>query len=75
MLKGSIEWEYHPGEEFVLRFKPGVDKIVPEEMRRHFKEARKDILLAMRSLLDAAISKAEKAEKQAPEQPTRIEVE
>jgi hypothetical protein len=72
MIGGMIEWEHHPGEEFVLRFKPPLGKIAPDEVRAHAKAARKEILMALRSLIDAAIAGSEEEEKK---HPTKIEVE
>ena len=75
MSGGRIEWEYHPGEEFVLRFKPPLLKILPEETKGHIKAVRKETLLALRSLIDAAIGQVEKAEKKSRTKRTKIEVE
>ena len=72
MNGGIIELEHHAGEEFLLRFKPPLGKIVPDEARGHVKAARKEMLLALRSLIDAAIARSEEPEKK---QPTKIEVE
>lgn len=75
MLKGSIEWEHHPGEEFILRFKPPLGKVVPDETRGHVRVARKEMLLALRSLVDAAIVRLEEPEKTGEKGRTKIEVE
>ena len=72
MAKGIVEWEHHPGEELVLRFKPPGCKVLPDSTREHFLAARKEILLALRSFLDSAIERMERAEK---ETKTKIEVE
>jgi len=72
MTGGRIEWEHRPGGEFVLRFKPPLPKILPEETRGHIKAVRKEMLLALRSLIDAAIGQVEEAEKK---RRTKIEVE
>ncbi len=45
---------------------------LPEEFRQHSKAARREMLLAMRSLLDAAIECAEEKPKK---KATKIEVE
>lgn len=75
MLSGSIEWEHRPEEGLILRFKPPLAKIVPDETRGHVAAARKEMLLALRSLVDAAIVRAEKTEKKAEKRRTKIEVE
>lgn len=75
MLSGSIEWEHRPDEGLILRLKPPLGKIVPDETRGHVRAARKEILLALRSLVDAAIVREEEAEKKAKKRRTKIEVE
>ena len=42
-------------EEITLRFKRPLLQLLPPEARDHFVAARKETLLALRSLLDAAI--------------------
>jgi len=75
MISGSIEWEHRPEEGLILRFKPPLGKIVPTEARGHIRAARKEMLLALRSLVDAAIVREEDAEKKAGKRRTKIEVE
>ncbi len=72
MVRGIIEWEHRPGEEFVLRFKPPLSKMVSDEAKGHIRAARKEILLAIRSLVDGAIARLEDGKKGTP---TKIEVE
>ena len=72
MIGGRIEWEHHPGEEFILRFKPPLFKTLPEETKGHIKAARKEVLLTLRSLIDAAIGRVEETEKKSR---TKIKVE
>jgi len=75
MTERVFEVEYHPGEEVVLRFKaPGLS-VMPEATRGHFRTAHKEMLLALRSLLDKAIERAEEAEKTKAKKRTKIEVE
>jgi len=75
MADKVFEIEYHPGEEVVLRFKAPLLSIVPEEARGHFKTARKEALLALRSLLDKAVERAEETEKTKTKKRTKIEVQ
>ncbi len=70
-----FEIEYHPGEEIVLRFKVSGLSIMPEATRSHFRTAHKEILLALRSLLDKAIERTEEAEKTKAKKRTKIEVQ
>ncbi len=64
--------EYHPGEEVVLHLK--LPKL-SEATKGHFRTARKEMLLGLRSLLDKAIERAEKAEKTKAKEKTKIEVQ
>ena len=75
MLSGSIEWEHRPGEGLISRFKPPLGEVVPDETRGHVRAARKEMLLALRSLVDAAIGRVEEVEKKAEKRRTKIEVE
>jgi hypothetical protein len=55
-------------------FRKGRGKeFLPEEFRAHFRTARKEMLLAMRSLIDAAIERVE--EKPTKKKTTKIKVE
>lgn len=49
-------------------------QILPSEFRAHTRAARKEMLLAVRSLLDSAIDRLEEEPKPAP-QATKIEIE
>ena len=75
MTEKIIEVEYHPGEEVVLRFNASMFPFVPEATKGHFRTARKEMLLALRSLLDKAIEHTEKAEKTGAKKRTKIEVQ
>ena len=75
MAERIFEIEHRPGEEVVLRFKAPSISIVPEATRSHFRTAHKEMLLALRSLLDTAIERAEAAEKAKTKKRTKIEVE
>ena len=75
MAERMFEVEYHPGEEVVLRFKVSGLPFVPEATKGHFRMARKEMLLALRSLLDKTIEQAEEAEKPKAKKRTKIEVQ
>lgn len=70
-----FEVEHEPGEEFVLRFRPHQLRWLPEETRSHLVGARKEMLLALRSLIDRAIERVEEKEKTEGKGRTRIEIE
>lgn len=74
MAEKILEVEYQPGE-VILRFKVPMPSLVPEATRSHFRAAHKEMLLALRSLLDKAIEHTEAAEKTRPKERTKIEVQ
>jgi hypothetical protein len=47
-------------------------RIIPEEFRSHLKASKKEFLLAVRSLVDAAV---ERTEPEPPKKATKIKVE
>ena len=63
------------GEEIVLRFRRPSFHHIPEGTKSHLRTAHKETLLAIRSLLDEAIERAEKAEKGKEKKKTKIKVE
>ncbi|MBI4299612.1 MAG: hypothetical protein HY677_00620 [Chloroflexi bacterium] len=65
--------EYSASEGLLLRFSPGQFKLLPSETRAHMRAARREMLLALRSLVDAAIETTDEAA--AKRRPTRIEVQ
>ncbi len=63
MAVKMFECEYEPGEELVFRIRrPGLRVLAPE-VRGHLLEARKETLMALRSLIDAALARLEEKEK------------
>lgn len=71
MSEKILEVEHTPGEEWVVRFKPCDIQWLPEETRRHMSDARKEILLAFRSMVDHAIQRIEEGEKSKGRSTTR----
>jgi hypothetical protein len=65
------------GDEVVLRF-PSLNRLMraflPEDARKHLYAAQREQLLAMRSMLDAAIKRIESAEKEEQLGPRRTEI-
>ena len=59
MSDSVFEVEYHPGEEVVLRFKSPRFRGLPDSTKQHLLVARKEMLLALRSMLDRAIERME----------------
>jgi len=56
----GIELEHGEGDEYVLRLRLPRIKISPDPTGGHLKQAKKEVLLAVRSLIDKAISVEEK---------------
>ena len=79
MVKGGVErpfeYEYRPGEELVLRFRSPVIDLIPAEVHEHLVASRKELLLAMRGFVDAAISRLEERERARTQRRTEIKVE
>ena len=70
-----LEIEHHPGGELILRFNKPALALLPKETRNHLRTARKETLLALRSLLDKAIERAEEAEKPRKTGRTKIDIQ
>jgi hypothetical protein len=70
-----FEYEYRPGDELVLRFRRPVLDLIPCEARDHLLTAQKEFLLALRSLVDAAISRMEDHERSETFRRTEIKVD
>ncbi|MBI4201316.1 MAG: hypothetical protein HY531_03380 [Chloroflexi bacterium] len=54
-----LEVEYRKGDEIVVRLRPHLLKMVPQESLRHWRNSNRELLLAVRSLLDKAIERME----------------
>jgi hypothetical protein len=67
------DWMAEGIEAFKASFHKGRGReLFPDEFRTHLKTSRKEMLLAMRSLIDAAIERTEEKPKK---KTTKIEVE
>ena len=75
MIKGSIEWEHSPEEGFVLRIKPPCGKMIDSEVCKHIVAARREMLMALRGVLDIAIERMDEKDKKAEKHGTKIEVQ
>jgi hypothetical protein len=75
MPKGSIEWEYNPDEGLVLHVRPMFRQLFSDQARGHVRASRKEMLMALRSLIDAAVDKLEEKEKSTGKGRTKIKVE
>ena len=72
MARRFIEISYDPEEGLTVQVRPAALHLVPEPTRQHLLEARKEFLLALRSMLDRAISRVE--EREEGRRPRKVEV-
>jgi hypothetical protein len=75
MSDSIFEVEYKPGEEVVVRIRPAKFPPVPPQARSHFRMAQKEGLLTLRSLLDAALERMDKAESSKEKKREGVKVE
>lgn len=75
MVKGSIEWEHSEEEGLVLRIKPSVGEIMTGDILQHAMAARTEILLALRSLIDIAVSRTGEKGNKTRKPMTKIKVD
>lgn len=74
----ELTWEDHLAaaiKAFRKEAKEWRGELFPEEFRAHQRAARREMLLAVRSLIDAKIEKLEAQEKRSAPTATRIKVE
>lgn len=76
MSKTIFEVERGSEGDIVLRFKKPVFGLLSDETRHHLLAAQREVLLALRSMLDTAIEGTEEVQrKTASKTPTKIHVE
>jgi len=63
MAERIFEIEREPGKGFVVRVNTAGIPLFSEAVQSHLRAARKEWLLALRSLIDTAIEQAEKPQK------------
>ena len=59
-----LDFERMDDGTYALYFRPPKVDVLPQESREHFREAQRELLLAFRGLVDAAIQRGEEQEKQ-----------
>ncbi len=74
MSNKLLEMDYKAGE-FTLRFTPGRLRLLPEETLGHLRTANKEVLIAMRSVLDSFIEKSDPEKGESQKRRTRIHVD
>ena len=75
MSDSIFEVEHRPSGEVILRFKSPAFWGLPDATKQHLLAARKETLLALRSMLDKAIEKTEESERKKGKKKTKIEVQ
>ena len=75
MSDSIFEVEHRPGEEVVLRFKSPKLRGLPDSTWEHLLAARKEMLLALRSMLDRAMEKMEEPKADKGKRRTKIKVQ
>ena len=75
MAEKFFECDYSPEEGFSLRIRRPAFRALRPEARGHLLEARKETLLALRSMVDAALERLEEKEGTRKRRRRRIEVE
>ncbi|MBI4299406.1 MAG: hypothetical protein HY666_06575 [Chloroflexi bacterium] len=73
MADKVLEIDYQSGE-YILRFRPKNLRVVSEATVDHLKTANKEVLLALRDLLDKAIERMEPQDKTSGRKRTKVEV-
>ena len=64
MAESPFEIHYSPGKELILKVKsPMVSELIPEDVRQHYWKARKEMMMALRGILDKAIEKVDEKSK------------
>lgn len=75
MSEKILEVEHRPGEEIVIHFRPPTLGAVGDATKEHLLTARKEMLLAIRGVIDAAIKYTETEEKAKGKGRKKIEVQ
>ena len=75
MADNFLECEHSPETGLVIRFRPAYLRLLPDATVGHVRAAKREVLLALRSLLDVAIELLEKEGKAGSTGPSKIEVQ
>ncbi len=73
MAETIFSIERGPEDELTLRIKPKTLRLISPPVKGHLMAVRKELLLAIRSVLDEAISAVDREEK--PKKKTKIDIE
>ena len=75
MSDSFFEVEYRPGKEVILRFKSPSVRVLSDTTKEHLSASGREMLLALRSMLDKAIEGTEESSKSKGRKKTKIEVQ
>ncbi|MGD0765768.1 MAG: hypothetical protein ABR978_05620 [Dehalococcoidia bacterium] len=75
MAEKLFECEWTPEGELVFRLRKPAKHVLNPEIRGHVLEARKEVLMALRSLIDVALERMDEKEKGTGRRRTQIKVE
>lgn len=75
MAEKILECDHSPEEGLVIRFRPASFRLLPDASVEHLRAAKREVLLALRSLLDVAIERLEKEGKAGSTGRSKIEVQ
>lgn len=75
MFRDTIDVKVTPGQEVTVRLRNPFRNVLPEEARRHAYQAGREALLAVRSVLDAAVERVSERERRAAAARREIKVE
>ena len=75
MAEKIFEVEHEPGEELVIRLRLPRFEAVSKPTREHILAAHKEMLMALRSVVDVAIEHVDEAGKKKGKTRTKIDVE
>ena len=75
MTRSFVEINYNSKDGFTLHVRPKDLNLIPEPTLKHARNAGKEILLAMRSIVDQAIERVEEPREGKPPRRRRIKIE
>lgn len=61
MSENIVQMEYKPGEELVIRIKSPKLDMLPGPAKEHLAAARKEIMMALRDMLESSLAKGSKS--------------
>ena len=75
MAPRLAEATYSSEEGFTFRFRPGNLRLLPDATRDHLRAANKELLLALRSVIDRVIEGTEPNDEPRPHRQVHVRVE